>query len=431
MKAAVSADVSQHPTTATEGERASYHWFKMPDLNRATHRRLGQCGAGWTFETICRLVHHVGRVGRPKAKKAAREFGRLGVGLHAIADEAGISVAKARRDLVKLVDLGLVAVSRRNVTFHIDPATGKIVENRTGRSLPVTVFLTVAPEHCRTKAGQDRQAASPTKMAPSSPAILEGPGLPDRDHFGGGIQRERNSERRPNGGAVSTGTPPAEPGAGLPAGEEPGTREQAATACGLPEASQRRLPAAKAAGHSAGQAGQEMVTVRMDADHDDLPPAVGRISRPAGKAPSPPRRHERQLPEDHGIEHRAWQGAAEESRLRMLAEMERRRQADALNPPIRQATPPLNATQAAAALQAAVDELPPASRRKARKAAKKMSAAERQAEAEAKALADLIEKKKRDTAGAAKASAEAFADQARKAWRNKKSKASEAVALGS
>jgi len=307
MVSAVSVDVSESPATATEGEPACYHWFKMPDLNRATHRRLGQSGAGWTFETICRLVHHVGRVGRPQARKAARDLGRLGVGLQAIADEGGISVAKVRRDLVKLVDLGLVAVSRRNVTFTVDPATGKIVENRTGRSLPVTVFLTIGPEHCRTKASQDRPAANPSKMAPSNPAILEGPGLHDRDHFGGAIQREENTKRRPDGDAVGIGTPPAEPGAGLAAGEEPGTQATASA------------------------------SISRQKDDDGLPVRIGRISVPAAKEPSRPRRRTgSQFPEDHGIEVRVWQGADEEARIRMLADMERRRQADALNPPIRQ-----------------------------------------------------------------------------------------------
>jgi hypothetical protein len=318
MISAVSADVSESPAAAAEGEPACYHWFKMPDLNRATHRLLGQSGAGWTFETICRLVHHVGRVGRPKARKAARDLGRLGVGLQAIADEAGVSVAKVRRDLVKLVDLGLVAVSRRNVTFTVDPATGKIVENRTGRSLPVTVFLTVGPEHCRTKAGQARPAANPARMEPSNPVTVEGPGLRHRDHPGGAIQRDSDTERTPDGGAVGTGTPPAAESGGLAAAEEPGTQEPATAVIGR-------------------QAASQAVTIRMDAEHDDLPPAIGRVSRPAAKAPPPPRRRGESKPEEHGIEDRVWQGAAEAARLRMLAEMERQRQADALNPPIRQA----------------------------------------------------------------------------------------------
>lgn len=275
MVAAVSSSVSADPTPdSTDAAPVTYVWFKMPDLNRSTHRLLGKSGAGWTFETICRLVHHVGRVGRPQAKKAARELGRLGVGLQAIADEAGISVAKVRRDLVELVDLGLVAVSRRNVTFSTDPSTGKIVENRTGRSLPVIVFLTVGPEHCRTKSGQARQAANPPKMAPANPSNLEGAGVHDRDHLGGAIQKDFN-QREPDGQADGVGQPQA----------------------------------GKAGGHTAAKAGQEEVTVRLDAGEDDLPAPIGRISRPAGKAPKAARRGHTSFPEDHDIEVRVWQGA--------------------------------------------------------------------------------------------------------------------------
>lgn len=311
------AAVSGSPVTAEAV--SAYHWFKMPDLNRSTHRRLGQrsrsnpdgTGAGWTFQTICRLVHHVGRVGRGTSKKAAREAGRLGVGLQAIADEAGISVAKVRRDLIRLVDLGLVAVTRRNVTFKADPATGKIVENRTGRSLPVVVFLTIGPEHLRTKEGQDRPAANPSKMAPASPSNLEGQAVPDRDHLGGGIQREKKTERRPDGDAVGIGTPPAIEAAGLTAGQGTATTETSRPATGRPEASQGRhdrQPAIEAT--------------------DGLPPRIGQACLPAGKAPRHRPASGRPFPEDHR-EPNAWTGPDEEARRRMLARMEEQRRRDA------------------------------------------------------------------------------------------------------
>jgi hypothetical protein len=306
MVSAVSNAVSPTATTAAEGDRFSYHWFKMPELNRATHRRLGQLGCGWTFETIVRLVHHVGRVGRPKAKRAARELGRLGVGLKAIAAEAGVSVNKVKRDLVHLVDLGLVAVIRRNVAFKVDPATGKIRENRTGRSLPVVVCLTIGPEHCREKPGKAGKAkpaaACQARVAPTNPSIVDRPGMHDRVHPGGAIQRDRNTERRPDGDAVGIGTPPAAPEAGLAAGQAPASREPAATASGLPGASQGRLPAAKAAGHAAGKASQERVIVRVDAAEDDpLVPIGQRVSRPAAAPPRPQRQPggRQQFPEDH------------------------------------------------------------------------------------------------------------------------------------
>lgn len=309
MFAAIS-QASADADAPSEAVPATYHWFKMPDLNRATHRRLGQSGAGWTFETICRLVHHVGRVGRPKARKAARDLGRLGVGLQAIADEGGISVAKVRRDLVKLVDLGLVAVVRQNVTFKVDPATGRIKENRTGRSVPVVVYLTVGPEHLRTKAGQDR-AANPSNQAPANPATVEGQAMPDRDHLGGGIQREKKSERTPDGDAVGIGTPPASQEAGLTAGDGQAATHPATTVIGRPTASQ---------------------AVRADEAHDGLPPRIG--SLPAGKAP---RQERRQRFTEDQRDPNVWDGHAEECRRRMMAEMEARRRADALNPPIRKA----------------------------------------------------------------------------------------------
>lgn len=287
--------------SASTGEPVSYYWFKMPDLNERTHRAIGESGAGWTFATICRLVHHVGRVGRPQAKKAARELGRLGVGLQAIADEAGLSPNKVRRDLVKLVDLGLVAVSRRNVTFAADPATGKITENRKGRSLPVLVFLTICPEHLRQKAGK---AGNPARVEPGNPATVEPSPAPDRVHSGRGIQRDRNTERTPAVDAVGIGSPPALGDGRLPAAEA------------------GRLPAAV---HEAEQAAQ----ASHEPPEADLPPTVSRISRPAAAAPKAARGSSggyRPRPEDHA-EPRTWSGPDEQARRRMLEQLEAQRKA--------------------------------------------------------------------------------------------------------
>lgn len=341
-------------SASTDPAGCRYRWFRMPDLNRATHRRLGQrsrsnpegTGAGWTFETICRLIHHVGRVGRPKYRKAAKELGRLSVGLQAIADEAGISVAKVRRDLTKLVDLGLVTVSRRNVTFNVDPATGRIKENRTGRSLPVVVFLTVGPEHLRTKAGQDRPAAAPATASPSAPAKLEGATLHDRDHSGGAIQRHLN-QREPDGHAAGVGRPQAGPGGSLAAAEAPG---------------------GEAGGHTAAKAGQERVVVRADAAEDDLPVPIGRISRPAGKAAAPRPSGRQPLPEDHegpkpfvGQDHDRFAA----TRRRLDAERAAREAQDAAWRAAREAAELPPTRDPMERLQEAVEALPDASRDRA------------------------------------------------------------------
>jgi hypothetical protein len=291
-------------------EPVSYFWFKMPDLNERTNRALGESGAGWTFNTICRLVHHVGRVGRPQARKAAKELGRLGVGLKAIADQSGQSPNKVRRDLVKLVDLGLVAVTRRNVTFGTDPATGRIRENRTGRSLPVLVFVTIGPEHLRQKAGK---VGNPPKLAPATPATVAPLPAPDRVHPGTRIQRERITERTPDGDAVGIGSPPASRGGGLPAGQEGG--QEAAEA--------GRLPAAV-------HEGDQVARANLEPPEADLPPTVGRISRPAA-APAKPARGDRggyRPRPDEPREPHLWSGPAEAARLKMIREQEERRRAD-------------------------------------------------------------------------------------------------------
>lgn len=316
MVAAISAGFASRSATAAGVEPATYHWFKMPDLNRATHRRLGQSGAGWTLETICRLVHHVGRVGKPQAAKAAKDLGRLGVGLKAIADEAGISVAKVRRDLVHLVDLGLVAVSRRNVAFTADLATGKIKENRTGRSLPVVVHLTIGPEHSRTKGGQET-AANPPRTAPATPARMEPPPVPDRDHPGGAIQREE-FKRTPDGSTD---------GIGRPQTSGQGSRLEPATGVATPEPAGRVSDRENACQSVPTQTGGAM---REDAGHDDLPVPIGRISRPAGKAAAPRRGRRNQFAEDRR-EPSTWDGAAEAARQRMLAETAKRREQDELD----------------------------------------------------------------------------------------------------
>jgi len=253
---AISRPSAAAASNATTGQE--FAWVRgLPDLNRQTRRLIGQSGSGWTFTTICSLLHHIRRVGRPAAKRAATVDQRLGVGLAAIADEAGHSENKVRRDLRRLEELGLITVMRPNVTMVRDSA-GRLVENRTGRSKAVMVYLTICQDHVRAK------AAPPvaSRMAPSNPARMEGLPTPDSVHSGGAIQRELNTKRTPAGDADGIGTPAASAEAGLPAGE--------------------------AGGHSAAKAGQEERTsiLPVNAGRDEPPPLPpGRLA-PAAKAPT-------------------------------------------------------------------------------------------------------------------------------------------------
>ena len=263
MISVISAVSRPSAATASTANSVGYAWIKgMPDLNRQTRRQIGQSGSGWTFTTICSLLHHVGRVGRPAAKRAATVDQRLGVGLAAIADEAGHSENKVRRDLRRLEELGLITVVRPNVTMVRD-ASGRLVENRTGRSKATTVYLTICQEHIRAKASPPMAS----RMAPANPSNLAGLPTPDSVHSGGGIQRDFHTERTPDGDADGIGTPQASADAGLPAGQ----------AGGHPAAGTGRLTAA---GH---EGVQPILPVNAGRDEPpQMPP--GRLA-PATKAP--------------------------------------------------------------------------------------------------------------------------------------------------
>jgi hypothetical protein len=267
MIAAVSAGI-RLPSAASAASSVGYAWVKgLPDLNRQTRRRIGESGAGWTFTTICSLLHHVGRVGRPQARKAAREDQRLSVGLQAISDESGLSLGKVRRDVAKLAGIGVLAAMRPNVTLNRDPESGRITENRTGRSKATVVILTICQEHLRVKAAPPDRAASHPRMAPTSPPRMAGLAAPNSVHPGRAIQRDIHTKRTPDGRADGVGRPQAAPEAGLPAGE--------------------------AGGHSAAEASQEggasdfLRIVTADPESAGLPP--GRLL-PQARQPQAARR---------------------------------------------------------------------------------------------------------------------------------------------
>jgi len=203
VSSAVSAVLSRSGRAASTA--TGWHFVRVPDLNTATHRLIGKAKAGWTFETICRLLHLVGRVGTKAAKRAAQADQSLGLGLAAIAAESGQSLGKVRRDCAALAELGLIVLTHPNVLMIRD-AEGRLTENRTGRSKATVIHLTITEDHLR------QGAVSRTRMA----------GLPAADsvHPGRAIQREEKTERTPDGGADGVGTPPAAE-AGLTAGEAP------------------------------------------------------------------------------------------------------------------------------------------------------------------------------------------------------------------
>ena len=108
-------------------------------------------------------------------------------------------------------------------------------------------------------------------------------------------------------------------------------------------------------------------------------------------------------------------------RQEYLAAQERKRREQLEAKAARQQAP-RNATEAAANLQAAVDQLPPASRQKAKREAKRMTKEERQAEKDAAALNRIIEEQKQRDGTAGTAAASAIQTDARSAWRKRRTR---------
>lgn len=358
---AVSASSRSSASTTT-----GWYYVQVPDLNTRTHRDIGNSKAGWTFTTICRLLHHIGRVGTPKARKAAKADQRLGVGLSAIATESGQSENKVRRDCRRLEELGLIIVTHPNVLMVRD-AEGKLVRNRTGRSKAAVIHLTITQDHIR------QTADKPSRMAGLNPSKLEGPPVTNSVHPGGAIQRDLNTERTPGGDAVGIGTPPAAGNAGLPAGEEPasilpmaaGRDEPAVPAGRILPAPRSAPPAPRPRNQGHGNAGQEQ-------------------RRPAAEASAAWHRRdpERERQRSEYLAARAAKRAAAEAKARAKAE-----------------TPP-DAAEAAERLREALVDVPDERRDLIRREVVRQAAAD---DPEAAALASIIERRKSENGTKAEA----------------------------
>jgi colicin import membrane protein len=171
-----------------------------------------------------------------------------------------------------------------------------------------------------------------------------------------------------------------------------------------------------AGGHAGG-------TGRPAEENSRLPAAGGAGGHAAARAS-----------QDEGPACRPWTGSAAEAyrfmRERLEAEKADRDAKDAadaarLAEMKRQAAaapPPPNATDAAAALTDAVAQLPAASRKKAKKVGKKMSKADRQAEADADRLKAMIEEKRRAMETTDPAKAKALKAAATEAWKTKRAR---------
>lgn len=147
VKSVVSADSTA--TSAGGCDWASTCFFKMPNLRDEVKAGISKASAWATWTGIFDAKNDQVVRGRTDEVKAAAAAGTISVGLYAIARAVGISPSTVRRQARRLQDLGLVVI-RQDAVLHVhDPATGKIVSKRLGRTPPCTIIVTVTDDHLR------------------------------------------------------------------------------------------------------------------------------------------------------------------------------------------------------------------------------------------------------------------------------------------
>jgi hypothetical protein len=151
-------------------------FFKVPDLSDETAAAISKANAWPTFIGVCRAIHDRGRRGT-KADQAAADNGVIGIGKKGLARASGVDAKTVRRQLSRLVGLGLVVVHDRGLVDVADPATGRITTNRIGRTPTSLVYLTITESHMRPAAAKAAAKVGGAKRHPS-PAADRGQNVP-------------------------------------------------------------------------------------------------------------------------------------------------------------------------------------------------------------------------------------------------------------
>jgi hypothetical protein len=361
------------PPAAPADWRDEWFVFMVPDVSDEAAAAITKAKAWPAFNAFFRLLWKRQREhqkkGRLEAEAACQAGILLGEGVRGLARSIGLDPKAMNRQLAALHRLGILAVGKPPAALVRDEK-GRIIRRPTHKGL-------VPASKVRFNAGDEHRR----------PANRQGANRPLKAEAGGVSQGANRplKGKRPKGRSATTPISPfpISPSAGGHAG---GT--------GRPAEENRRLPAAGGAGgHAAARASQD----------------EGPACRPWTGSAAEAYRFMRERLEAEKADRDA-KDAADAARL---AEMKRQAAA---------APPPPTATDAAAALTDAVAQLPAASRKKAKKVGKKMSKADRQADAEESRLRQLIEEKRKATDAVDPAKAKALKAAATEAWKTKRAR---------
>jgi hypothetical protein len=447
LTAPSAAITEDHPGLAAAAERPAdwtNEWFVylVPDINEETQKRITKAKAWPAFMAVfshlrkrLRRSESAARNGDDAAGRRAAQS-RAGVlddeGIRGLARSIGMTPKAMSRQLAALQAIGILAAFRPPASMTRDEATGRIIRRpcKAGRVEAAKIVLTLGDDHRRpaNRQGFDRPSTPPGRTkAPKAPVRVDRTPSPDD----------------PKGRSNTTPISPfpisltAEPAAGETGrqAEAPGRRPTGRQG-GLTAAGQER-------GRVGGSDPQRPPNAATEAT--PTPPAEGRADtqKPRGEEPAkvghldrPDRQDRTEVapvgPDRSGLRRRGddpW----ELTRRRLEAERAATGPADGagMDPGLGSwlaeyrrlaGLPDPKATtvdEAADRLRKSLDELPDESRQRAAD----LGQTAIDLEDEAKRLADIVKRRRRQQAAESKAEAAAKAAGHRKSWHARKAKA--------
>ena len=141
---------------------ATADWFhsKLPDISEEQLCLVNKGGCSAMWLSLITAFRKQQRKGRNAEVRAAAHRYQISIGIKAIARTSGIDPKSARIQCRRLAELGMIAMSEDERKFKTDPVTGRILANRAGRAIPVTITLTLKNKHMRPQ----KKAKKPEKL---------------------------------------------------------------------------------------------------------------------------------------------------------------------------------------------------------------------------------------------------------------------------
>lgn len=138
-------------------------WFAKPDISDEQRRAMGKARVRGTYDEIISQLNRRRFKGRTSLDREMAEGGCLrNLGVKGLARACGQDPKTIKRHLTWLADAGMITLTNPNVIVTRDPATGRIMENKSGRREACVIVLTVNAEQIRPRANRGNDAPQVT-----------------------------------------------------------------------------------------------------------------------------------------------------------------------------------------------------------------------------------------------------------------------------